>query len=286
MNEYSIAGIRLRLDYLYKDYFAGRIDAYRLPDRSPVDYWIETILTKDLHVPEGKPTLQYGKNMLFETKEETNLVILSADETYVKQIVTATKGMNHVQIKLNPEYRERLAEIEYIATGIVFFDIAANEGLLPLHASAIAHKGEAILFSAPSKTGKSTHANLWKLFAEDVRIINDDKPVISFKDDVLTVHGTPWAGKFVENDNVSRPLKAIVFLKQDKVPHIVELDDETRMKELFRNSYRPRQEDLSNKVIDVMDAILKKTDIFEFDTDISQTAFRMIYQRLYGGDTK
>lgn len=44
--------------------------------------------------------------------------------------------------------------------------------------------GKAYMFSAPSGTGKSTHAKLWRdCFGDRVTMINDDKPLIKFRED-------------------------------------------------------------------------------------------------------
>ena len=50
-----------------------------------------------------------------------------------------------------------------------------------LHSSFISRQGEGILFTAPSGTGKSTQADLWKRHEEGVTIINGDRSILGFK---------------------------------------------------------------------------------------------------------
>jgi hypothetical protein len=283
MNEYRIAGIPLRFVHVFPDYFAGRIERYLLPPGTPTVASMTVEVTTDLPVPDGKPSIVFGTRFLYETPDRTILVVLSDDGTYVKQTVTTDRTTTDVRIRLHPNYGERLPEIEYLATGMAFFDIAAARGLFALHASAIAVDGGAILFSAPSRTGKSTHAALWKKYAEGVAVINDDKPVIGLLDGILTVYGTPWAGKTVENDNVALPLRAIVFLSQAKEPRVVELTAREKILELFRNGYRPREEEASGTLVPIMEAIVAKTDVFRLETDVSERAFRTAYDRIQGG---
>ena len=79
-------------------------------------------------------------------------------------------------LSLCPELEtEDLAE--YIATGDCFaVGLLSHEGMM-LHASAVEYGGQAVCFSAPPGTGKSTHTEKWtRLFGAS--ILNDDKPAL------------------------------------------------------------------------------------------------------------
>lgn len=94
-------------------------------------------------------------------------------------------------------------------------------GVLALHGSALCMDGEAIIFTAKSGTGKSTHARLWReTFGDRVWMINDDKPMIRLENGKATVYGTPWDGKHHLSRNASAPLKAIVKIERDTENHI------------------------------------------------------------------
>ena len=80
----------------------------------------------------------------------------------VKSMIIHDEEMKHVKVLIDTTLSKNPAETEYVLLGVMFMEIAMKEGYLPIHASAIRYKEQAILFSAPSKTGKSTHANLWK----------------------------------------------------------------------------------------------------------------------------
>ena len=66
---------------------------------------------------------------------------------------------------------------------------------LAIHYSSIIYDDKAYLFAAPSGTGKSTHANLWKDEYE-CEILNGDvsiaQTVIEDKDKSIIIHGCPW----------------------------------------------------------------------------------------------
>ena len=80
------------------------------------------------------------------------------------------------------------------------------------HGAAISYGGRAFLFTAPSGTGKTTHIKLWREYiGNEVDIINGDKPIIRFIDDVPYACGTPWQGKEDYGTNEMLPLRSIAF---------------------------------------------------------------------------
>lgn len=90
-----------------------------------------------------------------------------------------------------------------------------NRNAMLIHSSAIKYKDEAYLFSAPSQTGKSTHTRLWKqAFGNEVEYINDDKPVVRLYSDRAVAYGTPFDGGSGIANNISAPLKAVVFIER------------------------------------------------------------------------
>ncbi len=88
-------------------------------------------------------------------------------------------------------------------------------GLPILHASYIDTDGGAILFSAPSGTGKSTQADLWQRCA-GARVINGDRVLLGKREDRWFAHGYPNCGSSDICINRSLHLRAIVLLAQGR----------------------------------------------------------------------
>lgn len=86
---------------------------------------------------------------------------------------------------------------------------------LIFHASYIDHNGSGILFTAPSGTGKSTQAELWRVH-RGARVLNGDKAGVTLRDTPMA-HGLPFSGTSKICENVSLPLRAIVVLSQAPV---------------------------------------------------------------------
>lgn len=106
-------------------------------------------------------------------------------------------------------YLESLALYRKICEHLIRKDV------ILFHGSALELEGRGYIFTAPSGTGKSTHAALWRqAFGDRVTMINDDKPLLHITPEGVTVYGTPWAGKSNLQSNISAPVGGIVLLHQ------------------------------------------------------------------------
>ena len=102
-----------------------------------------------------------------------------------------------------------------------------------LHASFIAFQNKAILFSAPSGTGKSTQADLWQKYVRGVEIINGDRAIIGIEDNGVKAYGLPFCGTSKITLNQSFNLSTIVILRQGKINKLIELAAKDGYKYLY-----------------------------------------------------
>ena len=281
MATYNIAGILINFEYAMMDYFKDNIEKYLVNSYEKPQYSIKSFVSDDFSLPEVPITLIYKTRHLYDSEFESVLIVYDDEFKYIKQKQTKKKDLSEIIIQLNPAYQERLAEMEYIATGMAFFDIAIKEKRLPLHAAAIVYNDEAIVISAPSRTGKSTHAKLWVDSIDSVRILNDDKPLIWDNRGKFFVSGTPWAGKTVQNDNLDVSLKSIVFISQGKYNRIVPLNNKDKLIKLLQNTYRPSDLIAVDISTHLMDQLIDQVPMIGFEATMDQSAFKTLYQYLY-----
>ncbi len=95
-------------------------------------------------------------------------------------------------------------------------------GALVLHCSYLMYQGRAILFSAPSETGKTTQAKLWERLYQ-ARIINGDKAILQKKEGVWYACGYPFHGSARECLNQDYPIEAIVVVRRNREDFIESL---------------------------------------------------------------
>ena len=148
------------------------------------------------------------------------------------------------------------------------------------HGAAIEYDENAYLFTAPSGTGKTTHINLWREYLGDrVDIINGDKPIICI-DDIITVYGTPWAGKEGYQRNTKAPLKSICILKQSKINSIIKLQTSDAVKYLMHQVYLPSNEVALSKTLELLGKIIEKIPVYLLSCDISKEAFKTSFDEM------
>ncbi len=107
-----------------------------------------------------------------------------------------------------------------------------EKGAFVLHASFIIYKGVAVLFSAPSGTGKSTHASFWeeRLGAE---IINGDRALIYKEEGKFFASGVYTHGSSGICKNKKALLGAIVLLERGEKDEVFEISPREYMKRVI-----------------------------------------------------
>lgn len=127
------------------------------------------------------------------------------------------------------------------------------------HCSAVALDGRGYLFAAPSGTGKSTHARLWRELPEiKATSINDDKPLLRLIDGVWFVCGTPWNGKHGLGCNQLVPIQGICFLEQAECNEISMLDSKCAIPLLLNQMLRPKDIERMDRLLELTADLLNK----------------------------
>lgn len=95
-------------------------------------------------------------------------------------------------------------------------------GAMVLHCAYMAYGDEAILFSAPSGTGKTTQATLWEKH-RGTYVVNGDRALIRCEDGRWVAGGWPVCGSSGVCREETRPIRAIVMLSQGRENRIERL---------------------------------------------------------------
>lgn len=169
---------------------------------------------------------------------------------------------------------------EFICLYRKIAELLPHYNCVVMHGAAITYKDPAILFVAPSGTGKSTHIKLWRqAFKDQVDIINGDKPIVSIENSI-SVFGTPWAGKENWHKNRQAPLKAICLLKQAKYNRINKVNPQGYLPELLRQVYLPINRTSLKQTLELFDSLVKSVPIYLLECNISQEAVMTAYNAI------
>lgn len=220
---YEIAGLRIRVltpnAEIYND--EAILGAFAAPPGG-FDHSVEISLAESLDAPAGdcvysSPALRvYSDGECFTRymgsvgsgwQEGWLRIFRRGNESRVQLKCSASSGHIGAKTVLNS------IEAEHLLT--------VHNGFL-LHASFVAWNGRAILFTAPSGTGKSTQAELWRTL-RGAEIINGDRAAVRICGGKALAWGLPFAGSSDVRKNTVLPLAAVVYLSQSPETSITRL---------------------------------------------------------------
>lgn len=130
--------------------------------------------------------------------------------------------------------------LERAAIQRAFAEHLFDRDTLLVHGSTVAVDGIAYLFTARSGTGKSTHTKLWReTFGDRAVMVNDDKPFLQLREQMVYACGSPWSGKHGLDSNVILPLGGICILHRGSENRIHPIVPSQALPMLLHQSYHP-----------------------------------------------
>lgn len=278
MAKFQVADIKFEFNYNFDKYFINNIEAYRIDDSICVEHFINVYIKDNIRFPKGNIIgdknpyiiLNVDKRIIFFKKSNEVSILIEHDYEY-----------RNINIYLNKTITNDLEQTEYVMAGLMFMELSMHLNYLPIHATALSLNNEAILFCAPSGTGKSTHANFWKKLCPNVSIINDDKPLIKLEGNDLYVYGSFFSGEHKLNKNEKAKLKAIVLLRRGTNNLVEKADINEVIPEIIRNTLNPKLESSWNKVIPLIEKIFEEIPILKLYATNSEESIKSIYSYLY-----
>lgn len=199
----------------------------------------------NLHVPCGvgeKPeagprvylSLYHFVRIYWENHQKKEMrfhYFLGFEEPCMLYEETASGGKT---VYLNRKYASALLNTgNYkIFNALALEKVLIAHGSVILHASYVNVQGKALLFTAPSGTGKSTQAALWEKY-RGAEIVNGDRVIIRKGKEGYEACGIPVCGSSDICLNRILPLKAIVYLQQGKDNEVRVMGFAERVKSLI-----------------------------------------------------
>lgn len=154
---------------------------------------------------------------------------------------------------------------------------------LVLHSASILYRGQAILFTAPSGTGKTTQTNLWHQYRDDVADLNGDRTVLQRMVDGWYGCGFPVYGSTVRCEQVAASIGAIVIIRQAERDQVQELSLIEKITFLYSEmTVLSMEQNNINKAMDLIENIAAQVKIVRLDCTMKESAVRVLHQYLYG----
>lgn len=113
---------------------------------------------------------------------------------------------------------------------------------ISVHASCVEFNNKVILFSAPSGTGKSTHALLWEKNL-GAKVISGDRPHLHVSATGINAYGVPWDGKEQIFLQENYRVLAVVEIRRANSNWLRELDRKQASNLILKQSMLPMWDD-------------------------------------------
>lgn len=194
--------------------------------------------------------------------------------------VSVTEEMLKYEKKLAEENSYAYCESTAILRCICNKVLESYDGFF-FHCSCLEMDGKAYIFTAPSGTGKSTHARLWReYFGEKVTMINDDKPIVRRENGKFYIYGTPWQGKSNIGNNVKVPVYAICVLHQGKENKVKRINLIEALSFFMDQTERPKSRKSMENLLELFDDLLNQIPVYLMECNISYDAVLTAYNAM------
>lgn len=215
--------------------------------------------------PEGRLCYEDGRNRVYESSGQIsryagNYNKINDLRGAVSCLQYRAANRQRYELLLKKE-RGLTMRMLFRGMGLEFL-MAVNRRII-LHSSYIAWKGKGIVFSAPSGTGKSTQAELWRKHRPGTEIINGDRSILTCERGIPEVYGLPLCGSSGIAVNKSFPLGAVVVLRQAKTNTVRRLGVREAVSLIYSECGRSLWDrDAAANVLDVVSEIAESVPVY------------------------
>lgn len=280
MQYYKFGNITLKIlsHSFISDYDKGTL--FRSAPLPNPDYFIVLQSVTSLSVPSISDTYHTANySIWYDGKEETR-VYQSNQGFYA--LFRKENGQYILELKNGCEryLRSERALLNHLSLEALFL----NKEAFVLHSSFIKYQENGLLFFAPSGTGKSTQADLWRQYA-GAEIINGDRSLIRYECAKWTAYGLPFSGTSDYCKNDSAPIKGIIYLTQASENKLENLSPATAIRKLYSeitvNSWNTK---FIEKIFSLLEILVKDVPIYSFACTKSKTAVTYLKNQLFDND--
>ena len=211
----------------------------------------------------------------FLTDEKPDYTITMTKEDLKNESSNSNNGAVYVNEEISALYRK-------------IADLFVEHNIVVFHGSAICVNNNGFIIAARSGVGKSTHTKLLEEYIGDsFKYINDDKPLLKVDDDEVTIYSSPWNGKERRGNNISAPLRAVIFLNRSETNTFKKIDNKEEIYiRMLSQIYLPKEKSKREKALNIADKLLKKINFYEINVNKDIESAKMTYEGIIKNEIK
>lgn len=232
-----------------------------------------------IHVQADTELLPYSihNRLILKNKEliilenETEYILFFPEYDSINRCIIEKKGENSV-FYTSSRVSSNIADDIFLLSRTVFLYTALQKNMFACHSASVRYQNQALLFSAPAGTGKSTHASLWNKLTGS-SILNGDLNLLDFNSSTPVVRGIPWCGTSGISTPETFPLLGIVFLSQAETNTCFEKTLDQKILSLSRRLISPSwNKNLFLKNLEFSKKLIPKTIALHYSCNMDEDA--------------
>ena len=277
---YSIAGSNIFIDSCLNYELTESLSDFLTSKEKDID--IEIFIKKDVECIKPKGKLVYD-DRIYKIYKNKNIFYR---ETYfmgkdrISIIFYNNEGRRKFNCYISEEFINKNWTVYDIFSMIGFDYLLFLNKTMILHSSFISYNKNGILFTAPSQTGKSTQADLWKKY-RNAEIINGDRAAIKKENGKFYAYGLPYAGSSKIYKNKKEIIKAVIVLRQGKENKIRRLRNIEAFKYLYSETMvNTWNKDFVNGISDIITELISEVPVYMMYCLPNESAVNLLKEEL------
>lgn len=273
----------------FLDTWAWKFDPWKISNISNRSHELETIsITGTTAQPVANEPLSLAcveQTGFFERRvycsstgeKQWDFMRSKSNEVLLRYSVNA--DWNNITLLQDNTKTQGTVAFEYLAQ--IMPGVCLKQGILTLHCALVEYNGMSIAICAPSGTGKTTHARLWRDY-KNALILNGDRAICRREEGVWIAYGSPWSGTSGEQINRHAPLKALVILERAEKNSAVRLESTELFAGVFPHLLFPSwDKKMLELAMDQLEDLLLSVPVYRVKCRPEAEAVDILYQKIW-----
>lgn len=273
----------------FLDTWSWKVDPWKIFNTSNRLHGLETInITRTTTQSVGNEPLSllydertgfFERRVYYLPTGETrwDFVRSKRDELLLRYLVNAE--WNKITLQQDNTKTQGIVAFEYLAQ--MMPGICLKQGILTLHCALVEYNGMSIAICAPSGTGKTTHARLWRDH-KNALILNGDRALCRRKEGCWIAYGSSWSGTSGEQINRHAPLKALVILERAEENFVIRLKSTELFAGVFPHILYPSwDKKMLELAMDQLENLLLSVPVYRIKCRPETEAVDILYQSIW-----
>lgn len=285
----SFSGIQCTFEHFipnsFLDTWLWKLDPWKIPHLSNESGIVSVKRTETQPLKDESlsllscETTGFFERRVYSTNSGTqwDFVRTVTDEVLLSYRVN--KEWNSIELLQDNTHTKGIVTLEYLAQ--IMPGICLKHDVISFHCALIEYEGNAVAVCAPSGTGKTTHARLWRDY-KNALILNGDRALCKKEDKTWMAYGSPWSGTSGEQINRKAPLKALVILERADNNEVVQLNSIEIFQNIFPHLVYPSWDrELLIKAMDQLDDLINNVPVYKLKCKPDYNAVDTLYDAIW-----